>query len=146
MDWAVQTVVAQRLHLIKVMDMRAVGVLGVGRDSVGANSFSNKLALLSHLLCYRVQIGFILKSKTREIMSITFDLCSLKLSRQCLQIIIIIKCVFLHRHKISLKISTLPLFFQTPLVHGLVIPDCCGPAASPDQSYGYARYHSPGCR
>jgi hypothetical protein len=72
------------------MDMCAVGVLGVGRDAVGANSFSNKLALLSHLLCYRVQIGFILKSKTREIMSITFDLCSLKLSSQSLQIITII--------------------------------------------------------
>jgi hypothetical protein len=50
----VKTAVAQRLHLIKVMDMRAVGDLGVGRDAVGANSFSNKLALLSLLLCYRV--------------------------------------------------------------------------------------------
>jgi hypothetical protein len=146
MDWSIQTAVAQRLHLIKVMDMHAVGVLCVGRDSVGANSFSNKLALLSHLLCYRVQIGFILKSKTREVMSITFDLCSLKLSSQRLQIIIIIKCGFLHHHKISLKISTWPLFFRTPYVHGLVSPDCCGPAASPDQSYGYARCWSPGCR
>ncbi len=66
-DRSVQTVVAQQLHLIKVIDMRAVGVQRVGRDAVGARSFSNKLALLSHLLCYRVQIGFILKSKKREV-------------------------------------------------------------------------------
>jgi hypothetical protein len=66
-DRSVQTVVAQRLHLIKVIDMRAVGVQRVGRDAVGTRSFSNKLALLSHLLCYRVQIRFILKSKKREV-------------------------------------------------------------------------------
>jgi hypothetical protein len=73
MDWSVQTAVAQRLHLIRVMDMHAIGVLGVGRDDVGANSFSNKLALLSYLLYYRVQIRFILNRKTREIMSFKFD-------------------------------------------------------------------------
>jgi hypothetical protein len=56
MDWSVQTAVAQRLHLIKVMDMRAVGFLRVGRDAACANSFSDKHALLDHLLSYRVQI------------------------------------------------------------------------------------------
>jgi hypothetical protein len=66
-DKSVQTVVAQQLHLIKVIDISAVGVQRVGRDAVGARSFSTKLALLSHLLCYRVQIGFILKSKKREV-------------------------------------------------------------------------------
>jgi hypothetical protein len=56
MDWSVQTAVAQQLHLIKVMDMRAVGFLRVGRDAAGANSFSDKHALLDHLLSYKVRI------------------------------------------------------------------------------------------
>jgi hypothetical protein len=58
MDWSVQTDVAKRLHLIKVIDMRAVGFLRVGRDAAGGNSFSNKHALLDHLLSNRVQILF----------------------------------------------------------------------------------------
>jgi hypothetical protein len=76
MDRSVQTAVAQRRHLIKVMDMLSVEGLGVGSNAVSANSFSNKLALLCHLLCYRVQIRFILKSKIRQIMLFKLYLCS----------------------------------------------------------------------
>jgi hypothetical protein len=49
MDWSVQTAAVQQLHLIKVMDMHAIGVLGVGGDAVGANLFSYKLALLKRV-------------------------------------------------------------------------------------------------